>query len=106
MGQSRVIVDYFVTVEFGQQALEAGQQARQTAVSTMQDIQQKQGTPPEQQGKDLAAPRHGQKQQGQLLTGVADHMAMVRTEQPTQRMDLRSLRPAVHASKEEWKSEI
>ena len=45
-------------------------------------------------------------QQGKILTGLADNMATVLTEQQAQRIDIRSLHTEVHASKEELKSEI
>ena len=65
----------------------------------------------EEQGKDIAVLKHGQEQQGKLLSGIAATMGTVLEEQQAQRMDIRSLHSdmqslhsEVHASKEELKA--
>ena len=66
------------TLEQGQKALEAGQQALTGKVDA----------------------------QGKLLNGIAATMATVLEEQQSQRVDIRSLHTEVHETREELKGEI
>jgi chromosome segregation ATPase len=96
--------------------LQSGQKALQEDVSSLKDVQHKQGkqlatlqddtTAVKNETGKIPAIEQRLDHHGKLLTGLTANMATVLEEQHAQRSDIRSLHTELHESREEVKGEI
>jgi hypothetical protein len=96
--------------------LQSGQKALQEDVSSLKDVQHKQGKQLATLQDDTIAVKNETgkipaieqrlEHHGKLLTGLTASMATVLEEQHAQRSDIRTLHTEVHESREEVKGEI